>query len=925
VENLVRQQVEKLLAGMQLRDPDLHAEVNRKIGGRSLGEQIAEARAAGGATLAEVAGVEPEATAANASRVAETIVRRLSRPVLLIRDNLFVPEFAADSEVWRERLANAAAGINTAIPSVGRIEVPGLGFPFVGTGWLIADDVLVTNRHVASEFARRDGQRFVFRSFGGGPLNGQVDFFEEHQRPDSREFPLTEVLWIAGPSDADIAFFRVARSALGRSLTLPIPLLGAAPVKDQLVAVIGYPARDGGFPEQDLMEQIFGDVFDKKRLAPGQIMQVSAGEIEHDCTTLGGNSGSVVLDLDSGRAVGLHFAGQIFTANFAVAASTVNERFNQLLRGELARAADVRSADPPGSAPAAGAGVQAGSVPAGSQPGGAVTATFQIPVEITVRIGGVLQTVSPATGGLIGGGAIAGSTGGADLDAALAEARAYLRHDGDVLAVRLGYRFRRGWITQERAIVIEVKEKLPPFALRDLGKAPYPVQFRGVGVDVRTAPMADRLSAEGVVLPVVTEAVRPGNYVPPPDLRLLPVDEPMRAIFHVSPDSAFPNLSAFLARTERRLIATMYESGARHVRNALVAAVGDGNDHLRMVTDRKSGMVELVGDLHHTLHERFDHQWASVGGGELLFPTAYHIKVAVRDRQEMWLSSGNWKDSNQPDIHPAADGETSFRPLREHNREWHAIIDNAALASQYDAFLEYDFREAERVPAPEAVAPALDLFVPLDLEPEARVRAQYFPPLEVDRRLRIQPLLTPDNYARHVLEVLDSARESILFENQSFNLLNENEPDVEELFTLIKDKQRSCEVQIILRDAREFGSGASQQVLLERLQDFGFDMDNIRLQRGCHTKGIVVDSSIVVLGSHNWTNTGMLYNRDASLVVFDAEVAEYFERIFRFDWRFLAKQQAEESVAAARLAAPGEPTPAGMRRVSVSEFLDSVG
>jgi hypothetical protein len=923
MENLVRQQVEKLLARMQLRDPDLHAEVYRKVGERPLSEQIAEARVPGGSTLAEAAGVEPEATASNASRVAETIVRRFSRPVLLIRDNLFVPEFAEDSEVWRERLANATAGINAAIPSVGRIEVPGLGIPFVGTGWLIADDVLVTNRHVASAFARRDGQRFVFRSFGGRPLNGQIDFFEEHQRPDSREFPLTEVLWIAGPNDADIAFFRVARSALGRSLTLPIPLLGTAPAEEQLVAVIGYPARDGAFPEQDLMEQIFGDVFDKKRLAPGQIMQVSAGEIEHDCTTLGGNSGSVVLDLESGRAVGLHFAGQVFTANFAVAASTVNERFNQLLRGELSRPADLRSADPPGGASAAGG--LAGSVPlgpalAGGLPGGAVTATFHIPVEITVRIGGVPQIVSATTGGAIGGGA-----SGADFDAALAEARAYLRHDGDVLAVRLGYRFRRGWITKERAIVVEVKEKLPPFALRDRGKAPYPPQFRGVGVDVRTAPMADRLRAEGVALPVVEEAVRRGNYVPPPDLRLQPVDEPMRAIFHVSPDSAFPNLSAFLARTERRLAATMYESGARHVRDALVAAVHDSNDHLRMVTDSKSGMVELVGDLHHTLRDRFDHQWASVGGGELLFPSAYHIKVAVRDRQEMWLSSGNWKDSNQPDIHPAADGETSFQPLREHNREWHAIIDNAALASQYDAFIEYDFREAERVPAPEGLAPALDLFVSLELEPEAWARAQYFPPLEVNRRLRIQPLLTPDNYARHVLEVLDSAQESILFENQSFNLLNENEPDVEELFTLIKDKQRTCEVQIILRDAREFGSGASQQVLLERLQDFGFDMDNIRLQKRCHTKGIVVDSSIVVLGSHNWTNSGMLYNRDASLVVFDAEVAAYFERIFRFDWRFLAKQQADESVATAQLAAPGEPTPPGMRRVSMSEFLDSVG
>ena len=916
MSKLVQEHIEKLLAQMERRDPAIHDEVRRKLGARPFSEQVAEARGRMGRTIAEGAGGEPEMTPADAERVAETIVRRQARPVLLVRNNEFVPEFAADSEVWRARLTSAMAGINAAIPSVGRVEVPGLGIPFLGTGWLIADDVLVTNRHVANEFARRDGRRFVFRTSVSGPLTARVDFFEEQGRPESREFPVTQVLWIAGSADADIAFLRVARTASSRALARPIPLLGAAPVVDHFVAVVGYPARDDSFPDQALMEQIFGDVFDKKRLAPGQILHVSPKEIEHDCTTLGGNSGSVVLDLETGQAIGLHFAGRVFTANFAVAASTVGERLNQLMRGQLEQPVDAGGvvaspAAPPSSAPPSATATT-------------TTTTFNIPIEVTVRVGGVTQTLS---GLAAGPGAVQPAPSASDTEAALAEAKAYLLHDGDVLNVRLGYRFRRGWITKERAIVVETKEKLAPYELRDRGKALYPEQFRGIGVDVRTAPLEDRLRAEGVELPRVEEAVRRGNYVPPPALRLREVNEAMRAIFHVSPDSGFPNLSAFLARTERRLVATMYESGARHVRDAVVNAVHNANDRLRMVTDRKAGMEDLVSDLHQTLGNRFSHHWASVGGGDLLFPSAYHIKVAVRDRQEMWLSSGNWKDSNQPDIDPAGTGETSFRPLRTSNREWHAIIDNQNLASKYDAFIEYDFSEAERVPAREGLAPASalpDLFVPIALEAEARARARYFQPLEVNRRLRIQPLLTPDNYAGHMRDIIQSAERGILFQNQSFNLLANNEPDAEELFTLMRDKQQTCEVKIVLRDAREFGSGAAagQQVLLERLQDFGFDMDNIRLQKGCHTKGIVVDSSVVVLGSHNWTNQGMLYNRDASLVVHDPEVAAYFERIFRFDWEFLAKQEADESVNMVRLAAPGEATPEGMRRVPMTEFFE---
>ena len=40
--------------------------------------------------------------------------------------------------------------------------------------------------------------------------------------------------------------------------------------------------------------------------------------MRHDCSTLGGNSGSVVLSLETGEAVGLHFAGRFLEANFAV-------------------------------------------------------------------------------------------------------------------------------------------------------------------------------------------------------------------------------------------------------------------------------------------------------------------------------------------------------------------------------------------------------------------------------------------------------------------------------------------------------------------------------------------------------------------------------------------------------------------------------
>jgi len=54
--------------------------------------------------------------------------------------------------------------------------------------------------------------------------------------------------------------------------------------------------------------------------------------------------------------------------------------------------------------------------------------------------------------------------------------------------------------------------------------------------------------------------------------------------------------------------------------------------------------------------------------------------------------------------------------------------------------------------------------------------------------------------------------------------------------------------------------------------------------KNCHTKGILVDSRSTLVGSHNWTNEGTTYNRDASLLFDDPEVTAYFEQVFSHDW-----------------------------------------
>ena len=78
----------------------------------------------------------------------------------------------------------------------------------------------------------------------------------------------------------------------------------------------------------------------------------------HDCSTLGGNSGSVVLDLATGQAVGLHFAGRFLEANYAVPAAVVAARLERVLRAEAGPAVPrpIRRRPASGARPAPHAG-----------------------------------------------------------------------------------------------------------------------------------------------------------------------------------------------------------------------------------------------------------------------------------------------------------------------------------------------------------------------------------------------------------------------------------------------------------------------------------------------------------------------------------------------------------------------------------------
>lgn len=924
-------------------DPELYRALRRGFAERlrAAGHPIAEAP---GDTVLESA-LRLEAPPADAHLVLETIVMR-GRPALLTLDQRIQESSGEGDEVSRpmvNRLLEARSVVEPLIPLVGRIDVanfPG-SLTYVGTGWIVGEEdgrsIVVTNRHVANLLAHEAGEGFEFRPGRfGAQLDVSVDYVHEHGSGGRDPVEVGRVLWIEpDPHGPDIAFLDVARSAAPRpERTFRLAARDAEPNTD--VAVIGYPARGSSdaIPDQAWMDRIYGGVYDVKRVAPGRIGNASRGWATHDCTTLGGNSGSVVVELKTGKAVALHFAGLYMVENYAVPASVI--------RAYLGR----RPWHPGASPQTRRDETSPGRVTARVEVGGSTRANLEIPIRLTVEIGPV-RTVG--TGDAAGGEADRGAEGGGDApggeprergtggesgDGPFAAARALLRRHpvGGLLTSRPGFLISGGRLTNRECVVAAadpaalegVRASVPPSFMG------YPVEVRAATLEEQAAAGAPEVLAEGVTSIAYDDDRRKGKAY-----SFGWVHEHMKVRLHVGPERSWSELRAFLAGARERLVSSMYEFHAAHIAEAVADRLRDGVS-LDLVLARQSrnprGGSIAEGDFDRAgTFERWREDFGGFTnifvptGSSGLVANAYHIKVTVRDGEAVWLSSGNWKRTSQPVI----DGDANDPRVtnRAGNREWHVVLENETLARRFQTHILTDLETSRELGGTlEAVEPEVMVDVPVAWLESVELEGppqQVVEPLEIEDVIRVKPLLTPDRkgriYSRAVVDLIESAEEEILLQNQYIKLGRAESGYARELLDALVERSREVDLRIILRSG---GSDFWKQA--EALKYEGLDVDRcLRRLPATHTKGIVVDGRRVLVGSHNWSTLGVTLNRDASLIFDDDRVAQFYRRVFELDWARAGEIVLEESVdlGAARLATGAEPPP-GYVRVPSNSYLE---
>lgn len=494
----------------------------------------------------------------------------------------------------------------------------------------------------------------------------------------------------------------------------------------------------------------------------------------------------------------------------------------------------------------------------------------------------------------------------------------------NALGAEPGFPVVQGKLLREPAIILYVANKLP--SARLLPEEFAPGEVEGVRLDVvqagpwKQVELNPNLRALQDQIEAVALAVTPYEGLP---------GDPIDDGFDVSkpilcaagPDVGWAVLRDFLADTKNTLSVAMYDFSADYISNALIEVVRANDVKVELTLDNG------IADAEQAIQDRLEQKLGPLYDSEVIrcaksmrFPSAYHEKVAVQDHKRFWLSSGNWSHNSQPETDPIGHPVSGW--FGKGNREWHVVVEDVPLAKVFERYIAHDKSESESDAALAGVEPLVfpDLFVPIvDLLGDAALAAaEPVAPASIltGPSVRVRPLLSPDNYARRISEWIRGAQDSL---DLQYSYIHYSKLAEDKDFKALLDDigELSWKDDFTLRIIVSSGDDDSIRLLAQN----GFNEAVFKVQSKIHNKGIVRDGAEVLVSSQNWSGDGFLRNRDAGLIIEDREIAQYFARVFDEDWKTRARAPFQTAGLAAIVAPDNAPPPAGMVRMSWSDFF----
>jgi phosphatidylserine/phosphatidylglycerophosphate/cardiolipin synthase-like enzyme len=251
-----------------------------------------------------------------------------------------------------------------------------------------------------------------------------------------------------------------------------------------------------------------------------------------------------------------------------------------------------------------------------------------------------------------------------------------------------------------------------------------------------------------------------------------------------------------------------------------------------------------------------------------------HAKLAVRDGNEVWLGSGNWKSSSTPKSGDAG------------NRDWGLLVHSPELADTLGELLAMDRDVASVYVRPASAG------TPNGWTLEAAQSLSGTEVAAVAGTANGEVLTCPDDCILGLVGMLDNAQSEALLSLQYLEMdwswgWGENPL----LAAMHEAAERGIRLRVALNGA--YLDDDMQSVVDLLNEDWnatqGHDVAAVIMSPGdnvskLHNKGAIIDGTSVLISSINWGDSSMLRNREVGLLVHHAPLASVFHASWTEDW-----------------------------------------
>lgn len=335
----------------------------------------------------------------------------------------------------------------------------------------------------------------------------------------------------------------------------------------------------------------------------------------------------------------------------------------------------------------------------------------------------------------------------------------------------------------------------------------------------------------------------------------------------VSPDCGYQLVAAALRRAKKKLLVYIYNLSASHLLDELTAAKQRGVK-VQVMYDTRDGGADEARELK---ARKIQHMAAPSTKPSAIF-TVCHQKFVVVDDRDLLVESANWAGSSVP-----------YRPkgakFKAGNREWFAWISNENLAQWFATLFHHDWNLSK------AGGHVVGFLPPVEELTESAFAFAAVPTMQFDRKVledaaRVFPLISPNNYTSGLLPHLKEAKSSICIQQQYIWAGK----GVDDLLDVLEQKKKKVKIRIIVSPKY----GKSWYRSIDTLEAAGLSAtlraQNLKFVIHGHNKGILIDDSLSVVSSTNWSENSVTRGREAGLLIESKEVSSYFQKVFDFDW-----------------------------------------